>query len=85
MKIKFCKTNIAEAVKFHGEGEYNLNSLEEIKVTESYLGFDKATRGCQNEEPQDNCTTRQYRNTILEKCGCLPLNIRLFQVNCCYL
>ena len=69
---------VVESVKFIGEGEYNLNVLKEIKVTDSYLGLDQRERGCQNEEPPDTCTTRKYRKTILGKCGCLPVNIRLF-------
>ena len=67
-----------------GEGEYNLNVLKEIKVTDSFLGFDKDVRGCQNKEPFSNCTTRIYRNTILKECGCLPFNIRLFDKVCFY-
>ena len=59
-----------------GEGEYNLDDFRQIKVTESYLGFDPITKGCQNEEPLHNCTTRQYMQRLLEKCGCLPLNLR---------
>ena len=71
-------SKILETVKLIGEGEYNLNALKEITVTESYLGLHQAIRGCQNDEPIDNCTTRQYHNTILGKCGCLPINIRHF-------
>ena len=41
-------------------------------VTDSYLGLAQDTIGCQSNEPIDNCTTRQYRNTILKRCGCLP-------------
>ena len=67
---------IAEAVELIGEGEYNLNSLKEITVTESYLGLDQDVRKCQNDEPLNNCTTRQYLDTFLGKCGCLPFNIR---------
>ena len=57
-----------------GEGEYNLNDLKEIMVTDSYLDLDQDIRGCQNLEPLYNCTTRQYMNTIMDKCGCLPVN-----------
>ena len=60
-----------------GEGEYNQDALKEIIVTDSYLGLDQDIRGCQNDEPFDNCTTRQYINKIQEECGCLPFNIRL--------
>ena len=58
-----------------GEGEYNMNVLKEIKVTDSFLGLDEDKKGCQNEEPFHNCTTRHYISSILKECGCLPLNM----------
>ena len=57
-----------------GEGKYDL-VLRETRVTDSFLDFDLEVRGCQNEEPVQNCTTRQHINTIVEKCKCLPLNL----------
>ena len=68
---------IAEPVQLIGEGEYNLNALKEISVTDSYLGLDQDIRGCQNEEPFYNCTTRHYTKTLRDQCGCLPFSIRL--------
>ena len=59
-----------------------MNDLREIKVSESYLGLDQDVRKCQNKEPYNNCTTRQYHNTILGECGWLPLNMRLFNQVC---
>ena len=67
---------ILEPVMLIGEGQYNLDDLKEINVTESYLGMDQDVKACQNKEPFYNCTTRKYINEILMKCGCLPLNIR---------
>ena len=63
-------------VKLIGEGEYNINELKQIKVTESFLGLEEGTRKCQNDEPYHNCTTRQYQDNALAECGCLPFNIR---------
>ena len=60
-----------------GEGEYNLNSLKEEEVTQSFLGMDQSVRGCQNEEHYDECITRQYIENMRGKCGCLPLSIAL--------
>ena len=74
---KTIKIIIQEPVKLIGEGEYNLNILTEIKVTESYLGLDQETRECQNKEPFYNCTTRAYLDNVLKECGCLPANILL--------
>ena len=65
----------SDPVELVGEGEYNLNVLKDIKVSDSYLGLDENIRGCQNKEPLYNCTSRFYRNAFLEYCGCLPPNI----------
>ena len=73
---------ILEPVILNGEGEYNLNALIEVKVTESYLGLDGQARDCQMEESFYNCTTRHYVNTLLKQCGCLPLNIRISNKVC---
>ena len=65
-----------EPFKLVGEGEYNLNALTEIKVTDNFLDLDQKVKSCQNEESFDNCTNRQYQKTFLDECGCLPLSIR---------
>ena len=62
-----------EPVVLIGEGLYNLNSLKEIQVTDSYLELDEDVRGCQTTKPYYNCTTRIYFDKMLQKCGCLPL------------
>ena len=62
-----------------GEGKYNLNAVKEIKVTDSFLGLDMEDMGCQNEEPIENCTTRQYIGNVLNQCGCLPLKLTTVQ------
>ena len=67
-----------------GEGEYNLNILKEISVTDSFLELDESTRGCQNVETLDNCTTRYFLNSLREICGCIPEAINsLSQVHKC--
>ena len=54
-----------------------MNSLKEIKVTESYMGLDQDIRGCQIEETFDNCTSRFYIENLRKHCECLPFQIRL--------
>ena len=65
------------SLSLFGEGQYNLNSLKEISVTDSFLGLGKDTKNCQSVETYDDCKTRLYINNIKEKCGCLPLSIGL--------
>ena len=52
-----------------------MDVVKEIKVTDSFLVMDIDVRECQNEEPLENCTTRQYINDLLQQCDCLPLSI----------
>ena len=66
-----------EPVTLVGEGQYNIDDIKEISATESYLGMDQSIKACQKNEPVYNCTTRHYLDTLLEKCGCLPLSIRI--------
>ena len=58
------------------EGEYNLNVMKEVKVTDSFLGLDQVVRGCQNQESLHDCSTRNHIDTYLDKCGCLPFNMK---------
>ena len=67
----------AEPVMLIGEGEYNLNVLKEIKVTESFVGLDQEVTKCQSIESFENCTTRNYLDVIMAQCRCLPLNVRV--------
>ena len=60
-----------------GEGQYNLHSMKEISVTEAFLGLDIDTRKCQNIETYDNCKTRLHLENLRQKCGCLPLSLKL--------
>ena len=70
----------SEPVKLQGEGDYNLNALKEIKITDSYLGLNQNIRRCQNEEPLYNCTTKHLIDDFIKKCHCLPFNINLFNM-----
>ena len=63
-------------MRLFGEGQYNLNSMKEINVTESFLGLDIHTRKCQNIETYDNCKTRIYLENLRQTCGCLPLSLQ---------
>ena len=66
---------LVEPLPLIGEGEYNLDALTEITITDDFLGLSMEDKEC-DMEPYHDCTTRQYRDNVLEECGCLPLNIR---------
>ena len=77
IQIYLKQTLCLEPVKLIGEGEYNMEVLKEILVTDSYLGMNKDIINCQNKEPFFNCTTRKYMDEYIKSCGCVPSNIRL--------
>ena len=60
-----------------GEGEYNLNTLKEVKATTTFFELTQEARGCQFNEPYEECTTKVTMNAIMEKCGCLPAPINI--------
>ena len=66
-----------DPVRLSGEGQYNLHSLQEIAVTDSFLGLDRVTRNCQTLESFEDCKTQLYLQTMRDKCRCLPLSINL--------
>ena len=69
--LLFC----LEPLNIYGEGEYNLNVVKEVEVTESYLGLDEKLRGCRSGEDFNNCTTQYYKATMIDNCECLPFSI----------
>ena len=64
-------------MKINEEGQYNLNNLKEISVTDSFMGLDRATRNCQETESYDDCKTWIHVENLRHECGCLPLSLRL--------
>ena len=62
-----------------GEGEYNLDDLQEVKVTDSFLGLDRAVITCQNEQPFANCTTEHYLKSLVDECRCIPMSLGLLK------
>ena len=67
-----------------GEGEYNLNILKEIEVTDSFYELDKGVRNCQSyigNDTYDKCTSRYFMEQMMLKCGCLPFAIMNSTIN----
>ena len=91
--MKSNKFTFSDPVTFSGEGQYNLDSLKMIDVTESFLGIDENVIKCQDKVFFDNCTTKYYIETIKKKCKCLPVSINtleevcyiIYAVCCCYM
>ena len=59
------------------EKEYNLKVVKVIEVTEEFLNLDESVRECQNIESEEECLTRNYIDSFLDQCKCLPLKLRL--------
>ena len=68
---------ILDPVRLFGEGQYNLNNIKEISVTDSFMGFDRETRKCQTIETYNDCKTRLHVENLRQECGCLPLSLRM--------
>ena len=70
---------LLDPVGLFSEGQYNLNNIKEIFVTDSFLGLNEKTRNCQNIETYNDCKTRLYVENLRKECGCLPLTLESSQ------
>ena len=73
--VAYFHLTYTEPLYLHGEGEYNLNVVKEVTVTESYLGLDKSVTECQMVEDFQECGTQHYITTLMRKCNCLPFAV----------
>ena len=64
-----------DPVTLSGIGEFDLNIIKQVDVTNSFMGLPLEKRKCQNEENFVDCTTRQHLDNVLANCGCLPMSI----------
>ena len=71
---------VLEPLRLFGEGQYNLNVVKEMKVTDSFLTLDPRVRQCQNTFDYEECTTKKYHDALMEQCQCLPFNIKTDKV-----
>ena len=71
-----------EPLKLYGEGQYNLNSVKAVKVSEDFLGLDESIKECQNKESFEECKSGRYIEKVLNECKCLPFGIQhLYKVS----
>ena len=66
-----------DPIELELEYTYNLNVVKEMRVTDSFLSLPKEDIQCQNDATLMDCRTNKYLQYLLEKCKCLPLNLRL--------
>ena len=71
---------IIAPVRLHGEGSYAITDVKEITVSDDFLGLDETIRKCQNIEPLENCTTRQYLDIVKKQCKCVPFALHTFGI-----
>ena len=57
-------------------GEYNLNAVKEVQITDSFTTLDLNDRKCQDRDKYEDCTTKVYEDVIMNLCRCLPFNLR---------
>ena len=76
MRFEYFPQTFLEPLSLIEGGDYNLNVVKESKGTESFYGLEVNVRGCQEDEPYVDCSTNIYKEKMIEKCRCLPFNIR---------
>ena len=65
-----------EPLTVHGDGNYPLSSVKEIKVTDTFLGLEQRFKKCQTKESLGECTSALLLNKSIEMCGCVPFGLK---------
>ena len=67
-----------DSLILHGEGNYNLNVVKEMKVTDSFMGLPQGVKQCQNTKVYLDCKTEEYLQALINNCMCLPFGLKYF-------
>ena len=68
--------SILAPIHLYGAGQYELNNVKEVLVTESFLGMEQETIGCSNKEDTGSCHTRRYLERLNATCHCIPFSLK---------
>ncbi len=74
----------SDPVTLSGPGEFNLDILKEIEITDSFYELDSEVTKCQSYKSKgtyDNCTTGFFQEQMRLNCGCLPYAISNSTIN----
>ena len=63
-----------DTLKLRPGKEYNFNVVKQVEGTESFLGQNKDVINCQNEESYEICVTRNYIDSLIQRCKCLTFS-----------
>ena len=67
-----------DSLILNGEGNYNLNVVKEMKVTDSFIGLPHGVKQCQNKEVYLDCKTKEFLEALVNTCMCLPFSLKYF-------
>ena len=57
-------------MRLYGEGNYAISDVQEVTVTENFLGMDQSIRGCHKTEDLEECKRREYAQKLNSECHC---------------
>ena len=62
-------------VKYYGQGNLAITSVQQVEVTEDFLGLSETIRECQETEDSEHCHTNTYLDKAKSECDCaIPFN-----------
>ena len=64
-----------EPIKLLLEFDHNFTTIEELQAKDSFFTLGEEIRKCQ-EEPKNDCETRKYMDDLMNKCQCLPVQLK---------
>ena len=63
-------------MELYGEGNYEIENVKEITITDDFASMNEQTRGCQTESNMEDCVTQKLITNMRNSCKCLPYNMQ---------
>ena len=68
--------DVLDSMKVSPGYHYKLSVLKENEVTDKFMALSDEKKGCSSEK-FENCRTRKLVDNVIEKCGCIPLQMKI--------
>ena len=67
-------------MELHGDGNFKLENVKQMKITKDFRALDEQSRKCQTKISFEDCVTKKYLESMKANCKCLPYNLQNYSL-----
>ena len=70
-----------DPVELIGEGNYEVEEVKEVAITDDFVTLDEDSRKCQIVSTFEDCVTQYFLKALIDNCHCLPYNLQNYTLS----